>query len=477
MIFSNRLRKKQLTWIIVFIFIWVTPLEVFSQQTNNDADTVSRETDAEEASSMAAKKAKEKKLTENKEKVTFQEVLKDPDNIDLNMRYAQTQIDQNDLLGAASTLERVLLINPDLLQVRLFYAVVLYRLDSLEESKRELEMLKDVEMPDNVKEEIVFYLKKIKQKSKRTRVSVRQTVGWGIDDNRNAAPSSKRVLFSEVPLGLTGTERKRRDTHFINITTLDVVHDLGFQAGHNVFGSFTYFLQEQTQVDSLDIQAFQYEVGGTYKTRYLNFRPSFFASNMFLSRESFLRTQGGNLEIESQITNKFRTFANVRIERQDYLSISENTTSPERKGPRFEYKFGASYLLLPSMKWTSSIAYVNKNAEEDYNAYEGMVLSNTHMWLLGKGQFLINSLNVQFDYYNEPEVAIAGRFRKDKILRYRVTYGAPLETLLIGKILPRPFKDVTFTFSYEYYRDLSNITNYTYRNNKYQCLLTKKWEF
>jgi hypothetical protein len=67
--------------------------------------------------------------------------------------------------------------------------------------------------------------------------------------------------------------------------------------------------------------------------------------------------------------------------------------------------------------------------------------------------------------------------RHDNTIRYRVTYGAPLETLLVGKILPKLFKDIIFTISYEYYHALSSITNYTYTNNKIEGLLTKRMEF
>ncbi|MGH7006617.1 MAG: tetratricopeptide repeat protein, partial [Alphaproteobacteria bacterium] len=41
--------------------------------------------------------------------VSFEEVLRDPDNAELNYAYALTLIRQGDLLGALSTLERILL--------------------------------------------------------------------------------------------------------------------------------------------------------------------------------------------------------------------------------------------------------------------------------------------------------------------------------------------------------------------------------
>ena len=72
------------------------------------------------------------------EDVTFEQVLADPDNIDLNFRYAETQIRKGDVRGASATLERILLIEPDLPRVRLLYAIVQFRLENLAEAEREL---------------------------------------------------------------------------------------------------------------------------------------------------------------------------------------------------------------------------------------------------------------------------------------------------------------------------------------------------
>ena len=59
--------------------------------------------------------------------VTYQQVLADPDNIDLNIRYALTQIRDGNVRGAGATLERILLIRPDLASVRVLFAIVLFR--------------------------------------------------------------------------------------------------------------------------------------------------------------------------------------------------------------------------------------------------------------------------------------------------------------------------------------------------------------
>jgi hypothetical protein len=129
------------------------------------------------------------------------------------------------------------------------------------------------------------------------------------------------------------------------------------------------------------------------------------------------------------------------------------------------------------MKWTSAIGYADKMAKQHYNAYDRLSLNNTHTWVLPKGQFLINAFNVNFDTYDAAEISVSGKVRHDKAFRYRVTYGTPLTTIFFGKLLPKPMKDIVFTGSYEFYRSLSNITNYSYTNNKLEMILSKRLEF
>jgi len=462
---------------LAFLFVACNGV-TFAEDIENEVQRMRRETRAEKQSVKAAEGSKAVAFREQyKTGVTFQDILKDPDNVDLNIQYAKGQIARNEYQEAAATLERVLLVSPNLADVRVLYLAVLYRLSNWDGALKEIKILRGMTLTPKIKSEVDFYDRNIKVKKKRTRFNLRESVGWGYDTNRNAAPHSKSQLVNDIMTANPATEGRRGDTNFLNVTDVDVTHDLGFKEGHSVFGSFTYYLQEQTNLNSLDVGSFQYELGGTYKNKLVNFTPSFIASNMFLSSQSFLRTQGGNFFFDHDFTKKLNGFFNFRAERQDYMNISENDTATNRKGPQFDYAWGASYWLLPTMKWMTSLGYSDKYAKQDYNAYDRFSINNTHTWFLKKQQFLINTFNFYFEDYKSPEFSVSGRHRHDKNIRYRLTYGAPLTTLFIGKILPKPFKDILFTGTYEYYHALSNITNYTYGNNKFQCLLSKRWEF
>ncbi|HTL47714.1 MAG TPA: tetratricopeptide repeat protein [Verrucomicrobiae bacterium] len=461
----------------VLLFCFLLPARGFSQlNEENETGVVTRETRNQQAVEATSEQSKKQAGLEKVKKVTYEDILKSPDDLKLNFEYAQSQVKEGNLLGAATTLERILLINPKLQKVRLFYAVVLYRLDNWTEARRELETLQKQKLPPDMREEVDTYLKRIKRRLRRTKVSVRQSVGFEADSNRNASPSSKRRLVTNVPVDVSGSSVATRDNSFVNVTQVNLVHDLGFQAGHEIFASFTHFQQEQTHVDSLDLQSLQYEFGANLKSKWANFTPLFYANNIFLSRETFLRTQGGEFDFDKTF-GRFSAFSDTRIEHQNFSGISENPTAPQRTGVYTELENGFSYALHPRISYGASLLYGHKTAREDFNAYDRLQIRQSVTTLLWKGQFILNSIDLARDVYADPDVAIASQIRKDGTLRYRVTYGVPLETLYIGKLLPSVLRGIVWTFSYEYFRSLSNVTNYTYRNNKMQGMLTKKWEF
>ncbi|HNX68076.1 MAG TPA: hypothetical protein PLL75_05755 [Candidatus Omnitrophota bacterium] len=473
-----RFFRKSSVFIAAVFLLSALNVPAFAEDLTRETENVGMQTRATKQISRVAAKSEAKEQTDKyKTGVTYEDILKDPDNIELNYRYAQDQIARGELLSAAATLERILLVNPNLSDVRLLYTVVLFRLDNLTEAKKELNILQTVKLPPKIKRQVDDFEKRIKAKQRRTHIGVRETLGWGYDTNRNASPSSKQQLVSNVIQDVTGSNTQKRDTNFLNVSSLDITHELGYQAGHTVFANFTYFLQNQTTVNSLDLGSYQYEVGGTYKNKYVNFTPSFYSSYMYLSSESFLRTQGGSFAFDHDFTKKLNAFYTFRVERQDYMNISESPNSQDRKGPQFDNFWGANYMITPTMRWSSNVGFSEKLAKQDFDAYSRVSLNNTHTWVWPKGQFVINAFNVLFDNYQAPDFTVANKIRHDRIFRYRTTYGVPLETILIGKVLPKPFKDIVFTFSYEFYRALSSVTNYTYTDNKIQTLFTKRMEF
>jgi hypothetical protein len=106
---------------------------------------------------------------------------------------------------------------------------------------------------------------------------------------------------------------------------------------------------------------------------------------------------------------------------------------------------------------------------------------------MDEGRFLVTSADFNINRYRVSDLitdAIAPQVRHDHGAKFRMTYGAP-----IGSMVPESsvsgaarkyydfYKDITWTFSGEIYDQRSNIVNFEFLNIKAQTLLTKVWNF
>jgi hypothetical protein len=77
---------------------------------------------------------------------SFDEVMAAPDSPELNFAFARSENEAGQLLSATGALERILLVQPENHQARLFYADVLHRLGDGLGAWRQLGLLDSVQL-------------------------------------------------------------------------------------------------------------------------------------------------------------------------------------------------------------------------------------------------------------------------------------------------------------------------------------------
>lgn len=424
-----------------------------------------------------SREAEEQRLLHPERTVTYEDVLANPDDIDLNYAYAQAQIARGDVRGAAATLERILLINPDLPRVRLLYAVVLYRLDNLDEAERELLAVRSFEMPASLRAELDRYLEQISLRRKRTRFTA--TVGAGIqyDWNRNAAPASGTVLVGDLPASLELDGRRQSDWSTTLLTRVEGTHDLGYQARHRLIGAVSYYRGEQARLDTFDTQAGSAEIGGVYDVAPVSITPTLYARRLRLANQYYGHIEGTGLRADYQYASDTVLYALTEAERQEFRAIAQSPTAPERSGPQYIVGTGIAYTLSAAMRVTAELTHIAKRADRDFNDYDGNALTLTHSWIFERGLFLLTSLNAEIDHYDQPDLSVSEATRRDRIGRARLVLGVPVASLVDEDGQITALRDLVFLASAEALRASSNITNYTYENRRFSVGFTKRWEF
>ncbi|MBI3547837.1 MAG: DUF560 domain-containing protein [Elusimicrobia bacterium] len=440
------------------------------EQSVQKAQEQRRETGAQKQARQAESQARLKSAAEG-EDVTYDQILADPDNIDLNFKWARQQVRDGEIKGASSTLERILLIKPSLARARLLYAVVLYRLDNLDEASRQLDTLESVAIADEIRKEAKQYRTLIAGRKRSTHVNALLGFGWGYDTNRNAAPSTGKALFAGSPIQLTANSLRRDDTSITLLGSLGLTHDLGTQAGHSLFGNFTYYQGEQTLMKTLNIKAYSFRAGGVIKHWYANLTPTLIFDHVQLAQTTFLRTRGGELRADHKLSRRSDVYVQAGYQYQQYSRTALVPTAEERNGNQWDFGAGYGYWLTPNQRLVPSYNYQIKNAVRLYNAYTRNALGLEHTWLLGKGTFLLSSVTANFDRYVKEDAILAPWDRQDDTYRLRATYGAPLS------LVWKPLKDFLGTLTYEYYHALSNLPNYSYDNTKIMGMLTYSWGY
>ncbi|MBI5597221.1 MAG: DUF560 domain-containing protein [Elusimicrobia bacterium] len=439
------------------------------QDLDEESRKAAQAAEARSKGESAAQDAKARRAVEDAGAVTYEMVLAKPDDVDLNYRWAKAQVERGDLKGASATLERILMVKPSLTRVRLTYALVLYRLDSLPEARRELEIVKG-QASGAVKAEAEEYIRLVDQKTRLTHLHGTLGVGYQFDDNRNAGPSSNQRLFGGVPVNLT-TGRATDDTSVLFLAAAGIRRDLRGNFARALVADLSYYRAEQTTVNTLDLQAYSFSAGPEFQSGRLTVTPALVFDHVRLSEETYLRTRGGRVRVERRLSKRLAVFGQGQVMVYDHIRTSDIPTATERTGNESTLRGGAIVTLTPTQRLTAETGYQQKDARKMYNAYERNTVGLTHAWLLGKGRFLLSGLNVDLDRYAAPELAIARQERKDDKTRVSWTFGQPLG------FLGKPFAPLLLTVSYEYLHANSNITNYAYTNNKVNGMLTYRWDY
>jgi hypothetical protein len=140
-----------------------------------------------------------------------------------------------------------------------------------------------------------------------------------------------------------------------------------------------------------------------------------------------------------------------------------------------QLKFGTSQVLDPTQRIRVSLERTRNSAARRFYSYNRTELAATHTLLFGSGDFLLSSLALTHDAYDGNDPTISPQTRRDEAGRFRLTYGVPFEAF--SDEVPDLFKGLTLTVSGEAYRQISNITNYTYNNYRLSFGVNRRWEF
>lgn len=403
------------------------------------------------------------------EEIPFEKILANPGDLDLNERFAHEQIDRGDLRGAATTLERVLILAPGRDGTRLLYAAVLIRLDALTDAERELEILLKRSTSAEINAQAKDFQKVIAGKKRRTHFDVHVTVGFAYDNNRNSAADSDQNLFFGTPILLNPDSRRQDDTNVNFAGQVGVRRDLGGAKPWNLFANVGYYRGEQTRINSLDLQAYSASAGANFRFHGYEITPSVGFDHVLLSQSTYLRDPNQTLRVSKKVRPSVALWGEIRHEDQRFVRTPLVLNSNDRTGDQYDLSLGAIWVATPRDRVGFTIGHRRKLAVNSTQAYrrESAGLDYTH--LLGRGMFLAAGLSGQFDRYDQADPTLLRRARSDDAMIASLLLGVPLD------LAWKPLKGFMGTVGVERFQQTSNLLNYDYSNDRLSASVSYKW--
>jgi hypothetical protein len=419
--------------------------------------------------------------------VTYEQVLARPDDLSLSYAFALQAAEDGRLEDAAGALERILLLDPDFDAARLFYAIVLYRLDDMEGAARELRLLQSRALTPAQQAEVARYLQLSESKAKDTRITAAISAGVAYDTNPTLASRSDVGVVAgfDVPLG-----RNRENTASgVAAAELRVEHELPTGRGDFLFVDGRGWLKEHVEADSADYIIGRLEAGGTFHMGDLALTPRGIFTATMLDDDRFLIEAGGGLGLNLAVSSRLAVLADLVALHQDFASfgpgdIAATVGLPPDPRDGLAVRAGGGFAARLTQRDTLTIraSYINKDAGHPAFSYDGVELHASNLLLLGRGQYLLaDAWYWRYDFdAPDPRYSPALDHEEDRY-RLRLSYGVPLDTLieLLGGETSAAYRlrDINLQLSGDYYRQDSTIPNLDVQNFSVELLVTKRFTF
>ena len=371
--------------------------------------------------------------------ITFKEILENPADLEINLKYATEQEALGRYKATLSTLERLNMLYPVNTDIKIYLISILLKMDSAAKLQLMIEtMLQDPNTTKETRDYIESILKTIRDQSKpESKWFAYLDVNYMQTDNSNIDGVSKtKTLYANNNVSqFPGIDYDKTYSRGGSIT---VGKNLSPTSAISFNGSLSVKTQnkgEENESDTVSGSISYSKIMGKH----------FLIPYVFYSRP--------NERFNADLTNVGIGFNNTyNIDQNNSISYSSSlatTNYNQEKGTRFKSadqsdndvfsaSVGYNYTFSDLNQISSNISYVEKHAEADFNAYTGEGINFGYTRILPLGNFTINK-TFQTNNYEEKNMKIHSTInRVDDIATTRIQLSGRMTQLFpfIEKIDP-----------------------------------------
>jgi hypothetical protein len=433
---------------------------------------------APSAHAQASPAAADKGDLDRQYDAAFQEMLKQPANLDVLFKFATIASQTGDLEGAISALERMLLVNADLPRVRLELGVLYFRLKSYEVARTYLEgALKSPGVPPEVRSRAEQFLAQIESQQKRSRFTGEIFQGFRYQSNANLGPATSTVRLFGQAANLN--QQAVGSPDWGSVTTLSLRHfyDFGTQDKATLETAFTGYINRQFTQSQANVSLIDLTTGPRFQVfdgvfEDLTIKPIGTFGAIWVNDTPYYVSYGGGLEVNTLLNDRLRNVSTAVWRKHDHSDTSYLPTNSLFKGT--EYTFNTVF----PFQLTQIVSLFGSGSAQRYQTEQAPWQSYS-LWGFGGGMsfrfpdpVLKTGLpwtvaltgSMQWWHYDAPDVVVDPTEYRDQ------------RDLILNLSLAIPFDDrTTLTLSGGRFVRQASISNYAFDNNN--IMFGISWRF
>ena len=399
--------------------------------------------------------------------VTYMQILQNPNDLDLNLKYAQQQGKMGNFKQTISTLERLNMIYPDNIEIKLYLLSILVQIDSPEKAGPIIEEMK---LDRDLSSEDLQTLQELEEELRDREPSLWTltadiSTGAVYSDNVNSVSKTRTKSSSNEIVPFNSAKYDRTLSGGIG---LSASRPIGEESSFLV--NFSHTTSEQYQETDDDFQSYglTFALDTVYGNQSL--------SPYFIVGKSDYQTDADSFSLMGGIGGFFTVGERNSISYGYSYSDSKgnqnssDTTARETNSTGHGITLGHDFIVNQIITTSLSLGYNNSNAivgaGNDYENYDiGLGINFGFPWA-----YISVSNSISFNDYKVKDTSVSGMLRSD----YTNTFDVML-TKAVGDVFPTidPNRSLFINMSFEKVISEGNIVNYDYISDSFSLSFTK----
>lgn len=399
----------------------------------------------------------------------FAAMFEAPDDVSLMFQYAVTSIRLQDYEAAITTLERILIYNPNLPRVKTELGASYFRIGSYPVAKFYFEeVLNDDTAGPEMKERVQRFLDEIEKRTRTSYVTGRVGFDTIFTTNANFGPEDRNALFLGVPVTLTAPDAtSQTDAGLALVGQISHIYDLSSATGDvwrsDLAASFTRYADTDDGATDLAI----FRTGPRLSLdddRYgPKIRPYAEISHVRFAQDPLQTTIGGGFELTNTVNQSMSLFSDLRIawrdSHVDTNAVDLNGEVIDQDGLSVRANAGVNYFYDKNLTLRGFVLAEFTGAETDQEQsyefglggigtyrYDSGFSMASRDWLISAGARGV------YRRFDEENIVDPSKEREDLDLRLHIGHTAYLQD------------DLSVTARAEYFVRESNVRNFDLEN-------------